>query len=101
MGLLSGVELEHLISKGPPLSFQQILAIAIPVSDALVYLHERSLIRNDLKPSNIMITAAGRVCIIDLGTTKGMLDDRDMTVAGLIVGTPNPPAKTMVSPNDA
>src|SRR5580704_16068570 len=51
----------------------------------------------DLKPSNIMITAAGRVCIIDLGTTKGMLDDRDMTVAGLIVGTPNYIAPEQIS----
>lgn len=88
MELLDGIELELLLTTRPALTIEQLLAIATPAADALAYLHSKSLVRNDIKPSNIMVTSAGRVCIIDLGTSKRSQGENHLTTAGLVIGTP-------------
>ncbi|MCY9515922.1 serine/threonine protein kinase [Paenibacillus apiarius] len=56
------------------LSFQEIVAIAIPVCEALSYLHEQEppIIFRDVKPSNIMITKQGQVKLIDFGIARNV-----------------------------
>ena len=88
MELIDGIELEALLRLRGKLNNGQLLAIALPVAEAIEYLHSKGIIRNDLKPSNIMVSASGRVYVIDLGTSKQIGSVRDLTLAGAIIGTP-------------
>lgn len=69
MELIEGVELTDLIRKGTILE-PHCVYIARQLASALEYLHERSLVRIDLKPANVLLDAQGRVCLIDLGLSE-------------------------------
>src|ERR1700758_3947275 len=44
---------------GPPLTW--LLALAIPLSDAISAAHQKGVTHRDLKPANVMVTPDGRV----------------------------------------
>ena len=69
MELVEGKTLAELIPKGGwPL--EKILKIAIPLADAVSAAHQRGITHRDLKPANIMVTADGRVKVLDFGLAK-------------------------------
>jgi TolB-like protein len=68
-------------------------AIALQVLAALEALHARGVIHRDLKPSNLFLTRHG-VKLLDFGlarpTASGLAAEAtQLTLAGVIVGTPN------------
>jgi eukaryotic-like serine/threonine-protein kinase len=85
---------------GLPVS--ELLAIAIPLADAVAAAQEKGIAHRDLKPANIMIAgsaAATRIKVLDFGLAKltglseGAMDGPTTSrspdsVAGRIVGTP-------------
>src|SRR5690349_196986 len=99
MELLEGESLgERLLSR--PLTNDQILDIAIQVSDALDAAHRKGIIHRDIKPANIFITTRGRAKVLDFGLAKlareheqtavaagATLDSPMLTSPGATVGT--------------
>ncbi|HEY4304510.1 MAG TPA: protein kinase [Gemmatimonadaceae bacterium] len=93
MEFLDGVTVEEVIRRRGHLSLDVVLAIAEPVARAVQYVHEKGYVRNDIKPTNIMITSTGRVCLLDFGISRphGADDDdaaRLDTRSFVIIGTP-------------
>ncbi len=75
MPLLTGATLATRLADGPPLSIEQIFAIAQQTADALEALHSGHVLHRDIKPENIFIstddrTATGiHVHVLDLGVS--------------------------------
>jgi serine/threonine-protein kinase len=86
MEFVQGVDLEHLIEMGEPLSLQARLDIIIDVLTGLAFAHKRGIVHRDIKPANIRVGEDGRAKIMDFGVAH--LASSSMTSTGSILGTP-------------
>ncbi len=73
------------------LGIEEVLAIAIPTAEALHHAHEArddggeliNLIHRDVSPSNVIVTNAGRVKLLDFGVAKSKSQSRETTGVSL------------------
>jgi len=98
MEYVDGISLRAIMRNERPLKTERALDFARQVCDAMVYMHSQGVVHRDLKPENVLVTAEGRVKIMDFGIA---LDEsaRRLTWSGLstTIGTPDYMAPEQVS----
>lgn len=97
MELVEGQSLQRLIGDNRGLPVDRVIEIASALAEALAAAHEKGIVHRDLKPANVMLTADGRVKVLDFGLAKELhavdpasatLTSVDETAAGVVMGTP-------------
>ena len=71
MEFVDGKTLQDLISAGP-LPWEDILPLAIQITEAMAYAHQHGVIHRDLKPANVKLTQEGTVKVLDFGLAKAV-----------------------------
>jgi serine/threonine protein kinase len=69
MECIEGESLKDNIESGP-LPFDDAVRIAVEISEGLHEAHSKGIVHRDVKSANIMLTAAGRVKVMDFGLAK-------------------------------
>jgi eukaryotic-like serine/threonine-protein kinase len=64
---VAGTPLSAMIVKNGALQLETALHYAIQIVDAVAYAHQHGIVHGDLKSSNIMVAADGRVKVLDFG----------------------------------
>jgi eukaryotic-like serine/threonine-protein kinase len=59
------------------------------IAVAIQHAHERGILHRDLKPGNILIDRHGEPHVTDFGLAKRLESSSEVTVTGMIMGTPN------------
>jgi serine/threonine protein kinase len=67
--------------------FDTVARMIAEVADALDYAHTNGVVHRDMKPSNLLLSPAGRLSVNDSGLAR-MLEQPGMTLTGEFVGTP-------------
>ena len=94
MEWIDGQTLRQKLAHGP-LGIPEVLAIASQIAEALVAAHDGGILHRDLKPENVMVTADGRVKVLDFGIAERMetqetpgLEPNLLAIPGFVAGTP-------------
>jgi serine/threonine-protein kinase len=86
MEYVPGGSVEQLVNRRGKLETNQAIDIAMQVTEALRYAHQRGVIHRDIKPANLLLEESGRTKVTDFGIAK-VADATQMTLTGGIVGT--------------
>jgi predicted Ser/Thr protein kinase/dienelactone hydrolase len=88
MEYIEGEELRAIIKRGgqPGFSIAQVVSYAMQIAEGLRAAHEKGIVHRDIKSSNIMITPAGLVKVMDFGLAK-VRGRALVTQAGSTLGT--------------
>ncbi|MDY0169207.1 MAG: protein kinase [Thermoguttaceae bacterium] len=89
MELVDGLDLTDVLQRAGPLPVADACEIVRQAALGLQAAHEGQLIHRDIKPGNLMLTAAGQVKILDLGLARFEVEraGEEVTDTGTALGT--------------
>jgi serine/threonine protein kinase len=85
MAYVPGVTLKQYCT-ATPRSTDELVDLAIQISDGLQHAHEAGVVHRDLKPSNVLVSEQGRARILDFGIAR-LRGAAKLTQTGSTVGT--------------
>ena len=89
MTYVSGVTAEDKVNKEGHLSEKEALYCSLSVAEALDHAWESGkILHRDIKPANFMIDENNNILLMDMGIAKSLDSDNDITMAGMVMGTP-------------
>ncbi len=89
MQYLRGESLKTRIDREHKLAQPEVARIGKEIAAGLAAAHEQGLIHRDIKPDNIWIEEkTQRAKILDFGLVRAATEDTGLTLAGMVVGTP-------------
>ncbi|MFB4313214.1 serine/threonine-protein kinase [Actinomadura sp. 21ATH] len=86
MELVRARSLQDVLEEGL-LEHRRVAEIGLQMLGALRHAHEKGILHRDVKPSNVLITDAGRVVLTDFGIAQ-VEGDATLTQTGLVMGSP-------------
>src|SRR5687768_13432955 len=100
MEVLEGRSLQQMLREPGRLPLASIVNIAAQVADALDHAQRFGIVHRDVKPANIMVSAAGRTKLTDFGVAH--VPSSSMTQTGAALGSPKymPPEQVTGQPVD-
>lgn len=89
MPYVEGESLRSRLVRDGALPFDDALAIARDMCDALSYAHARDVVHRDIKPENVLLSG-GRALVADFGIARAFTSASGdaLTAVGIVVGTP-------------
>jgi len=104
MQYVAGESLQARLDRSGPLDVAEIVRIGLQTASGLAAAHAQGLIHRDIKPANLLLecepeagepagssrrssATGGRIKITDFGLAR-MIDDAQLTQAGVVAGTP-------------
>ena len=88
MEYLSGGDLKQRLLQGEH-DLSLALNVCIALSAALDIAHRKGFVHRDIKPENILFREDGTPVLTDFGIARALDSGRSMTLAGMLVGTPD------------
>jgi serine/threonine protein kinase/Tfp pilus assembly protein PilF len=85
MECIEGESLKAKVKSGP-LQIDEAVRIAVEIAEGLQNAHSKAIIHRDIKSANIMLTATGRVKVMDFGLAKSS-GGTQLTQSGTTIGT--------------
>ena len=90
MQFVDGPNLSQYVAGRPNrFSPQEAARLLVRVARAVHYAHQRGILHRDLKPANILMDVHGQPHVTDFGLAKLAEADSDLTLSGMLLGTPN------------
>ena len=85
MERIHGESVRRLIDRYSRISVERAITITYQVVDALELAHSAEIVHRDIKPTNILVTAAGVVKVVDFGIAR--VPQSEITDPGVLVGS--------------
>jgi serine/threonine protein kinase len=100
MEFVDGETLSALVRRGGPLPLSTACALVCQAAAGLGHAHRAGVVHRDVKPSNLMLTHAGEVKVLDLGLALPLAPTAETdTVAGDITGSGSDRGSDLTSPS--